>query len=584
MQRVVIAVRRQGEAAETDFEVPTDVGAAHLADQLAAAVGAPAAAGQWELRSVMLGRALRPDETLAEAGVWDGAMLVLARAREPMEARPRGGALAVADAPTRLAVLPTPAPPVLALPPIEQPRSLLPYVVAGIGLLVVVAAGASAWWFNSQRPEASAAVASAPPAAATVEAPPPRASTQTVAASPSPNEEAAWRDLLARLEVVWGDDWQASIALLQAFHAQYPTRVAATDKLYAGLVEYGRALRAAGDSVAAAEQFQQAVRLQPQRIEARAELAAMAPEPTPTSEPTAVPEPQVVVREPPPAPVATPRLVPTAPPPPPPPAPVEQPAPGCDVRSVANACPLGDGSHVQDTIAAPAGRHYYWFGVPVPGMHLRVRTSGSACPCGLAVFSDQVDDGQTPIATADGDLEVVMADPGPYVIELAPAPDAGASGLDYALDVGLDVMAPAASPAEPAVIPVAVPPVVARSATEASNRVRTAGLDPRLQTADRYSPGGVGAVAAQDPPAGTTVAPGSQVTLLIASGNVVVPNVTGLPEQQAEATLRAAGLGVTVRRARTGDTPAGTAARTDPAADSLAAANSQVTLIVSLGP
>src|SRR5207244_124600 len=83
---------------------------------------------------------------------------------------------------------------------------------------------------------------------------------------------------------------QATIALLQAFHTQYPTRVVATDNLYAALVEYGRALRTAGDASSAADQFQQAVRLQPQRIEARAELAAMAPEPTPTREPTAAPE------------------------------------------------------------------------------------------------------------------------------------------------------------------------------------------------------------------------------------------------------------------------------------------------------
>src|SRR5205814_927805 len=122
-------------------------------------------------------------------------------------------------------------------------------------------------------------------------------------------------------------------------------------------VEYGRALRTAGDASSAADQFQQAVRLQPQRIEARAELAAMAPEPTPTREPTAAPEPQVVVREPAPAPVVlAPTDVPRVATPAPEPRPVQEPPPGCDVHSVANACPLGDGAHVQDTIAAPEGR------------------------------------------------------------------------------------------------------------------------------------------------------------------------------------------------------------------------------------
>jgi len=212
------------------------------------------------------------------------------------------------------------------------------------------------------------------------------------------------------------------------------------------------------------------------------------------------------------------------------------------------------------------------------------------------VFSDQVDDGQTPIVSAGTDLDANMPDPGLYLIELAPAQDASDADLDYTLDVGLRV-APAAPPAEQALVPVpaeptavpvvavpvGVPPVVARSATEASNRVRAVGLEPRIQTADRYSPGGAGTVAAQDPPAGTSLAPGSQVTLLIASGNVVIPNVTGMPEQQAETTLRAAGLDVIVRHAPSDAAVAGTAARTDPPGDSPAEANSRVTLIVSLG-
>ncbi|MBV9893846.1 MAG: hypothetical protein JO020_06740, partial [Chloroflexi bacterium] len=59
MQRVVVAVRRQAEAAETDFEVPTDVTATDLVEQLSRSLGAPAGAGALELRAVSLGRALR---------------------------------------------------------------------------------------------------------------------------------------------------------------------------------------------------------------------------------------------------------------------------------------------------------------------------------------------------------------------------------------------------------------------------------------------------------------------------------------------------------------------------------------------
>ena len=212
---------------EGPWQVDTDVGAAQLAEQLAATVGAPAGSGPWELRSVVLGRAFRPEETLAEAGLWDGATLVLARSGEPIEARPRGGALAVAGAPTGLAVVPSTPPPVLAIPRVEQPRSMLPYVLIGLALLVLVGAGAGVWWLNNQSRGPAASVASAPPAAATVEALSTAASTPALAAAPQ-TEEAAWRDLLARLDLLWGDDWQATIALLQAFHTQYPTRVVAT--------------------------------------------------------------------------------------------------------------------------------------------------------------------------------------------------------------------------------------------------------------------------------------------------------------------------------------------------------------------
>ncbi|MDQ6670024.1 MAG: PASTA domain-containing protein [Chloroflexota bacterium] len=617
MQRIVVAVRRRGEALETDVEVPTDVSAAELAERLARSLGAPAGNARLELRAVSLGRALRPDETLDEAGLWDGTTLVLARSTDPVELGAGvGSALAIVNAPTRLAVLPIPEPPVLALPVVEPaPRPIVPFVALGVVLLALLGAG-TFWLARARESAAPAAPISAPVVAAqpTAEAPfvpttarpsePP--ATSSAVGQAAADEDSAWRELLARLDRVWGVDWPASIALLQAFHGQYPTRTEATDKLYAALVEYGRDLRDAGAANAAADALDQAVRLQPRRIEARAELDAMAPAPTPAqplSIPAPVPPPAPVVRQPAvtPVPLAAP---PVAPPPAPVETPVEtppEPAPvACDVRAGESACPLAGGSRVQDTIGVPNDRHYYWFGVPVPGMELRVEASGPACPCTLLVFSDQVDDGNTPIASAlatDASATVLdgsMPEPGPYLLELVPSQAGSDPDALYTLAFDLlnpptetpvavaeDASAPPSPP--PAPVPVFVPPVVARAASEAHDRVSAVGLVPRLQTADRYSPGGAGTIGAQDPPAGTAVLPGSDVRLLVASGNVVVPAVVGLLEQDAWTALHDVSLEIVVRHLPRSSVEAGRAASVDPPAGAIVPAGTPVLLIISRG-
>ncbi len=431
--------------------MPTDVGAEELLERLAATLDEPAGTGALELRALSLGRALRPGETLADAGLWDGATLVLARSTDPPEAGSRsGGALALASPPTKLAVVPIPEPPVLALPVTEEaPRSLVPFVVLGAVLLALL--GAGILWIARGRdatapvaaPSATVVTAQPTPAPTTPPASAPVAqptAPSTVVAQAAPDEETAWRELLARLDLVWGVDWPASIGLLQAFHSQYPTRTAATDKLYAALVEYGRTLHDAGAATAAAEAFDQALRLQPQRMEARAELAALTPPAT------AMPEPMPDAAAPPVSaapivgpPTAVPAAVAPAPPPGPadtPPAPV---TPACDARSSDSACPLADGSSLQDAIDVPDGRHFYWFGVPVPGLQLRVEASGPACPCTLLLYSDQVDNGNTPIVSASAAdagptvLDQFMSEPGPYLIELMPNQDGSSPDALYTL-------------------------------------------------------------------------------------------------------------------------------------------------------
>jgi len=643
VQRVVVSVRRRGDGQASDFEVPTDVGAAELVAQLVGTLGEPQGVGAVELRPMSLGRALRPDETLADAGLWDGVRLTLARASDPLDSVT---SLAVVETYPSVAVMPVPAPPVLVVPSHgAAPRSMVPFVALGAVLVALLAIGVWFWRARESAPTAAEAFAVSTPATPQETATPPPASSAalppaatltsaptltgapTLASAPAiADDDTAWRELLAQLDSVWGVDWPASIGLLQTFHAQHPTRAAATEKLYAGLVEYARALREAGATSAAADELDQAVRLAPQRFEARDELAALRPTstepaavaqaptdapteapiaarpvlaapiaarpPTRAPAPTSPPEPRVLDTPPAPTPVPIPPVMDT------PPAPT---APACDVTDPDVACPLADGSRVYDSILQPEGRHYYWFGVPTPGLQLRVEVAGPACPCTVLLFSDQVGDGRAPVAvTFDPDssstvLERLMPDAGAYLLELLPDQSNGAdSDAAYALGFALRLPptptpvpvvedAPPAPTLTPTPMPVPVPPVAAHSASGAVERLRAVGLVARTQSADRYSPAGPGTVAAQDPPAGSLLPPGSTVTLLVASGDVLVPDVVNLPEQDAWAALHEAGLQVETRRTRRSNVTAGRAAEVSPGAGAVVPAGSSVVLTISQG-
>jgi PASTA domain len=234
--------------------------------------------------------------------------------------------------------------------------------------------------------------------------------------------------------------------------------------------------------------------------------------------------------------------------------------------------------------------------VPVSGMQLRVEATGPACPCRLFVFSDQVDSGNTPLATATGTLDRLMNEPGPYLLELTPNPSGSNPEEVYSLTFSLTVPPPpvAVVPVEeptppppptatPSPVPVAVPPVVARLTNEAIDRVRSVGLTPQTQSVDRFSPAGAGTVAAQDPPAGTPLPAGGRVMLLVATGNVAVPAVVGMFEQDAWQTLHDNGFDIAMRRVRRPNVEAGRAASVDPPVGAVEPAGTLVTLTISQG-
>ena len=95
-----------------------------------------------------------------------------------------------------------------------------------------------------------------------------------------------------------------------------------------------------------------------------------------------------------------------------------------------------------------------------------------------------------------------------------------------------------------------------------------------------------GRVLASDPPAGTVLADGQAVTLVVSLGKpkVAVPFVGGQGYAAARATLAAKGLVAARRRVSDPTVPAGQVVGTSPAAGAVVSVDSTVTVLVSTGP
>ncbi len=134
---------------------------------------------------------------------------------------------------------------------------------------------------------------------------------------------------------------------------------------------------------------------------------------------------------------------------------------------------------------------------------------------------------------------------------------------------------------------VTVPDVAGDARAAALAVLADAGLEPRVraepsQTIVR------GSATRTDPPAGTRVARGATVTLLVSSGpatrEVEVPDVTGSTLERAFAALEDAGLRPTEQTEASEAVAAGTVIRSDPAAGTLVDEGSAVTVVISSGP
>jgi serine/threonine-protein kinase len=130
---------------------------------------------------------------------------------------------------------------------------------------------------------------------------------------------------------------------------------------------------------------------------------------------------------------------------------------------------------------------------------------------------------------------------------------------------------------------VEIPGVIGQSVEDAVAELTRAGLN--AQVVEVNSDRDVGTVTGQSPSAGTVVVEGTQVRVNVSKGPrpVTVPNVVGLPYDQAASELRRAGFNVS-RIDVDSDQEAGVVTSQDPAGGSEGSRGSTVTLSVSRGP
>jgi hypothetical protein len=125
-----------------------------------------------------------------------------------------------------------------------------------------------------------------------------------------------------------------------------------------------------------------------------------------------------------------------------------------------------------------------------------------------------------------------------------------------------------------------LPQASAESAIVAANLI----VGPVTSANSATVPSGI--VISQDPPAGSSVAEGSSVNLVVSLGPVMVtvPNVVGMAQGDAQSAIVAAALIVgTVTFDRHDTIPAGSVISQDPAGGSSVAHGSSVNLVISLG-
>jgi serine/threonine-protein kinase len=132
-----------------------------------------------------------------------------------------------------------------------------------------------------------------------------------------------------------------------------------------------------------------------------------------------------------------------------------------------------------------------------------------------------------------------------------------------------------------------VPDVRGQNESAATETLRAAGFEVRVDQAYSDSVSS-GVVAAQSPPPGVYAGVGSPVELSISQGpapaeSVAIPDVTGLPQQEATQILSNAGLAVETIQAYSDEFAAGSVIGQAPSAGLQTPPGATVTIAVSQG-
>jgi beta-lactam-binding protein with PASTA domain len=135
---------------------------------------------------------------------------------------------------------------------------------------------------------------------------------------------------------------------------------------------------------------------------------------------------------------------------------------------------------------------------------------------------------------------------------------------------------------------VIVPDVVGQAEVDATSAITGLGLVSGTTEAPDDTVA-AGSVTSQDPTAGTSVAAGSIVNIVVSTGpdapaTVPVPDVTGMPEGDAQKTLEDAEFAVTATQQPSAEVEIGLVISTNPTTGTEVAPGTSVEMIVSSGP
>jgi len=133
---------------------------------------------------------------------------------------------------------------------------------------------------------------------------------------------------------------------------------------------------------------------------------------------------------------------------------------------------------------------------------------------------------------------------------------------------------------------VEVPNIVGLSQAETESLITGVGLLVGTITHQYNNSVPLGIVISQNPPAGTMVAAGSTVTLVISLGpSVLVPDTVGRTQAEAESLIAGSGLAVgTITKQYSNVVPFGTVISQNPSAGTEVSPGTSTSLVVSLGP